>query len=212
MLVKIISILLLPFAYFYGVELYAKLFEISLKSDPQLYFGGALLLSFVLSFVLFSGTGFVAALNHELTHGFWSLLSFKKPVSFTVRSNGSGEFAFEGKKNMMIVLSPYFFPLSALFVIPFFYLLHPVPVWLYAVLGAAIGSSFSIQIRQIHSKQTDFKVYGLFFSLLIILFFQIVLWGCYLSFVMGGVDSVWLFLKSGFAQTMQFGKEIYGKI
>lgn len=212
MFVKIISILLLPFTYFYGVELYTKIFEISLKSNSQLYFFCAILISFVLSLILFSKNGFIAALNHELTHGFWSLLSFKKPVSFTVRSNGSGEFAFEGKKNMMIVLSPYFFPLLTVFIFPFFFILDTVSVWFYAILGASIGYSFSIQIRQIHPKQTDFKVYGFVFSIFIVIFFQVVLWGCYIAFITGGVDSVWVLLKNGAIETIHFIGRIYAKI
>lgn len=55
---------------------------------------------------------FFRTLEHELTHILFAMLSFARPRALSV-ANGQGEAHYDGKGNIFISLSPYFFPLAA---------------------------------------------------------------------------------------------------
>lgn len=96
---------------------------------------------------------------HELTHGFFALLTFHKVKSIRVNPDDTGgEMSFEGPGNWLIIIAPYFFPLMAFFVmigISIYTHYAPSNYILNGILGFFIGYHMDIIGSQIHEKQTD---------------------------------------------------------
>ncbi|MBP3345687.1 MAG: M50 family metallopeptidase [Alphaproteobacteria bacterium] len=97
--------------------------------------------------------------THELTHGFFALLTLHKVKSIRVNPDDTGgEMAFAGRGNWLIIIAPYFFPLVALFVmfgISIYTHFAPSNFILNGVLGFFIAQHLDAVGSQIHEKQTD---------------------------------------------------------
>lgn len=183
----------------YGQELIATIQLISFADVYQKVFLIALGSSVVLSHLFVRTHGYLAVLIHELTHNLWGVLTFNKPIALNVEANKGGQFAFQGRHNVMSVLSPYFFPTIAVILFPFYFILATSgAVIFFGMLGAALGLSFSISIRQCKPHQPDLHVYGVGASYMMIVFFQIMFWGILLSFVVGRMPMVIGFFKMGY--------------
>ena len=106
--------------------------------------------------------------GHEMTHALWGLLFGARPSKMKVgEKGGSVELT---KSNMLITLSPYFFPfytflaLIATFVISLFAKPVPyMPLWLFLIgFTWAFHALFTIQSLTV--KQPDIALYGRIFS------------------------------------------------
>ena len=106
---------------------------------------------------------------HELTHSFFALLTFHKIKKISLAQDNSGEMAFEGEGNWLIVIAPYFFPLLVFFFMIFEYvwlLFLPYNFILTLAFGYLTGMHIDTVVSQIHEKQTDLpKVSYLFCAL-----------------------------------------------
>ncbi len=203
MLVKIFSIILLPLLYFIGLELFKIIGLFNLNITSQLYFMSAMAFMFVISMIFVSANSFFAVFNHELCHMLWSILSFRKPKSFVVSTTGKGSFEFSGKKNMMIVLSPYFFPIYAIiFVI--FSELTTLPNIGYFIFGALCGWTLSVQIKQSSPRQSDLKIYGIFFSYIIIIFFHLLNFSLIFTYLQKGSQGIFPYFHSIYKSIVVF--------
>lgn len=193
--VLLFSLFLPLFAYTYAAKLWELFSVIDLTVPREGYFTYALAFSFVFTLIFFSANSFMSILNHELTHNLWALLSFSRPKSLQVKAGRGGNFAFDGRKNIMTVLSPYFFPLTTLFIFPLYFIISPNYLHYYfLVLGLSFGYSMATEIKQAHYSQSDLRVYGLVPSYLIIIFFQVFILGLLLFFVAGGKNAVLEFI------------------
>lgn len=116
--------------------------------------------------------------SHELTHVLFSLLTFNRIHGFNATSHAGGYVAYQGKTNMLILLSPYCIPIFTLFI-----------VLIAGVFGAQsnpylIGSLGFTYIFHLHtfaiqadSKQPDFKPYGLLTSYVFIIMVNLLMVG-----------------------------------
>jgi len=108
-------------------------------------------------------------LEHEFTHAFWGLLFLNPPGKVQAASDGNGFVEFRGS-NRLIWLSPYFFPLWAVVMLPLY--LISVDEYLFAIriLHAAVLANYFLRLsRELRIWQPDIKQSGLFSSALWIL-------------------------------------------
>lgn len=203
MLVKLLSILTIPISYFLTIALWGILSSFNFSINIQLYFCIGFVVSAFLSYFFISANNFFSVCNHELCHMFWSILSFKKPKHFKVDASGNGEYAYYGNKNVMIVLSPYFFPMY-LFLMIALGELTQLTVPLMAIFGILGGWTFSIQIKHASPRQTDLKIYGKLVSYIYIILFQLLFLSLSFSYVQGGLLAVGSMFENVWHQMVSF--------
>ncbi|MDR0486015.1 MAG: hypothetical protein LBH29_04740 [Elusimicrobiota bacterium] len=111
--------------------------------------------------------------GHELTHAIAGILSGASIKNFRVGKR-SGSVVLD-KDNIWITLSPYFIPLYSFAVLCLYfaagYFLDISLIYSYFLffLGFTVAFHFALTVFVIKIGQPDLKVYGLFFSLIIIL-------------------------------------------
>lgn len=116
---------------------------------------------------------FYATLRHELCHWLFAVLSLGKPRGLSVADRRGGSFQHNGRMTYALILSPYFFPLTAYLLLMlslFFY--SPKPAY-YVLIGLALGFDTVCIGRDYHLGQTDFRRYSVPFSVAL----SLVLWG-----------------------------------
>ncbi len=111
---------------------------------------------------------FIDTLEHELTHAAVGTLTFAPPVSLkaTLRSGGEVELK---RSNPLAALAPYFLPLYAAALAPLTLIFRDG--WAeYGRLAVAflLGSFAWRLLREFHFGQTDFRAFGLVFSMVFI--------------------------------------------
>lgn len=201
--VIVLSVLILPFICAYAKVLWGLLDAINLGSPYSSAFVWSFLAMAFITLFFISSHNFFTILNHELTHNLWAVLSFSKPKTLQVRDGKGGNFAFSGRKNIMTVLSPYFFPLITAFIFPLYFIINGrfMPYY-FAVLGLSFGFSLVTELKQIHLGQPDLRIYGLVPSFIMIIFFQIIIIGFFAAFLSGRMDGVGNFFVSGFNEVV----------
>lgn len=157
-------------------------FKACLNSFLLLWFFAPLMTVIVVWFLIPGLNGsFLAILEHELTHMLFAVLTGHKPKSISVHQGKGGSFAFEGKGNWLIFLSPYFFPTFAFIVMlaGVVYALWdvPLPKLYWSVLGVMGGYHIASNIMEMHPAQTDFKKAGYLFSFLFLPTANLITWG-----------------------------------
>lgn len=107
-------------------------------------------------------------LGHELTHALWGLLFGAKPSNIQVGPNG-GSLRLT-KSNLLITLSPYFFPfytflvvIAALVTYAFLRPLPCLPLWMFLV-GFTWAFHILFTVETLAQRQPDIKLYGRMFS------------------------------------------------
>ncbi|MDD3669478.1 MAG: M50 family metallopeptidase [Alphaproteobacteria bacterium] len=142
---------------------------------------------------------FLAILEHELTHMLFAVLTGHKPGSIAVHQGRGGSFAFEGKGNWLIFLSPYFFPTFAFAVMLAGGVYHlwdaPLPKLYWSVLGVMSGYHIASNIMEIHPKQTDFKKAGYLFSFLFLPSANLIAWGVLFMYARFGWPGIGLYFS-----------------
>ena len=114
---------------------------------------------------------------HELTHALWGKLFGAKVGKIRI-SSGGGSVSLS-KTNMLITLSPYFFPLYTVIVILLRSVvglfIEPIPfplLWLFFV-GLTWGFHICFTVQSLLSHQPDIHEYGRLFSYTIIYLFNL---------------------------------------
>ena len=188
---------LCPFLlYAFGREMIQTVQMISFDDMYQKVFLISAFGAIAVTHILVRTHGYLAVLSHELTHNVLGVLTFNKPIALNVEAQKGGYFAYKGKQNILSVLAPYFFPLISVFIFPIYFILASSGATVYfGLLGASLGFSFSIAIRQAKPHQPDLHVFGVGWSYLFILFFQVLVWGLFLSFVIGRIPMMFSFVK-----------------
>ena len=117
--------------------------------------------------------------GHELTHALTGLLSGARIKKFKVSKN-SGSVSLT-KDNIFITLSPYFIPIYSLFIIIVYlflaWFIDVKPFYSYYLFlsGIALAFHFALTFYAISIGQSDMKVYGVFFSLIIVCLINVVM-------------------------------------
>jgi len=115
--------------------------------------------------------------GHELTHAFAGILSGAKIKKFKAGKN-SGSVVLT-KDNVWITLAPYFFPLYTFAVIVVYLMLgwfvniKPLYPYFLFLIGFTVAFHIALTVYIIGIGQPDLKVYGVFFSYVLIIFVNI---------------------------------------
>lgn len=155
----------------------------SLFSAPHwAFFAGALLW---MAIWIFCPRPFrIYVLGHELTHMLFGLLFGAKVGKLKVRKTG-GSVSLS-KDNLLISLSPYFFPFYTFLILLAYGIWHlissPVPcevVW-HFVIGASWLFHLTFTISALSIRQSDVQAYGYLLSYTVIIAFNLLLMGLWI--------------------------------
>lgn len=111
-------------------------------------------------------------LGHELTHALWTWLCGGKVKRFKVTSKGG--HVIVTRKNALIALAPYFFPIYAAAVAGAFLIGHWLwgwsgyLVWFHLLLGAAYAFHLTLTWCVLRTRQSDIVDQGYLFSAVVI--------------------------------------------
>ncbi|MFO1498290.1 MAG: hypothetical protein U1G07_07860 [Verrucomicrobiota bacterium] len=111
-------------------------------------------------------------LGHELTHALWAWLFGGRVKRFKVTSKGG--HVVVTRKNALIALAPYFFPIYAAAVTLVFVLGHWLLgwsrylVWFHLLVGAAYSFHLTLTWCVLRTRQSDIADQGYLFSAVII--------------------------------------------
>jgi hypothetical protein len=133
--------------------------------------------TWVAIFALLPRTMWLYVLGHEFTHALAAMLAGGKVTAFHVSSKGG--HVLTDKVNWWIALSPYFVPIyaliwTALWITVNFY--YPLRAWqpiLYFGIGLFWAFHVTFTASMAHRRQTDLTGQGVFFSLVVILLFNL---------------------------------------
>jgi len=147
--------------------------------------------SYLTFFVAFRKPLRAYIVGHELTHALWVFL-FRGKVH-EIRLSGRQGRIKATKRNTLIALAPYFFPLYTLLLITAYSLARR---WIhfgnyYRVVVFAIGFTWSfhllLNIFILRRGQDDLKFSGSFFSLVLIVLLNLLVLGLIMAFVSEGI-------------------------
>lgn len=125
--------------------------------------------------------------GHELTHAFAGLLSGARIKKFKVGKE-SGHVVLT-KDNIWITLAPYFFPIYTFAIIVIYLFLGWItditPLYSYFLFFAGLSIAFHIAltIYIIGIGQPDLKVYGTFFSYILIIAVNVIIFSLLMALV-----------------------------
>lgn len=170
---------------------------------PEFFYfalGSAVCATWLLSGILRKIWLYLYVLGHELTHVLFIYLSFGKVSGFSVGLDGG--YVVTNKSNVLIALSPYFVPfwslVYGLILSPVYYFLSIDQYLFRNILFACIGSTWTFHLLftcwMIPRDQPDLKENETFFSLMLIILANIVLFSgmlCFASRDLGWRDFVY---------------------
>ena len=153
----------------------------------------------------------VYVFGHELTHAIWVWLMGGEVRAFEVSRRGGS--ILTNKNNVLIALSPYFYPIYSLAIllvygaVSFFYdvagvretflLMNPLQ-WMFMGLGITWAFHMSFTCWMIPKGQSDLTAFGTFFSLVFIYLMNV------------AVMAVFLITAAPEVTWHNFGRELYG--
>jgi hypothetical protein len=165
---------------------------------------GILTFTLLWSFYLSKQGHFWSTLEHELTHALFAILFFKKIHSISASRRKGGTISIEGG-NVVIALAPYIFPLAPsvvlilLFIIP-----ERFELFIFFLLGFAYQFHLINLAQEFHLGQSDLKKAGTLFSVIIILFFNMVYLGLMISVLDGKFHSFYQFIWDGIIKSVNY--------
>ena len=170
----VIAVFLLPLAAIWSLTFFHLFAQETVRhrywaTEEFWFFGlGALLWS-----VAFFGIPRrVSIYGHELTHAVWVWLMGGHVSAFEVRRDGG--HIMTNKSNVLIALSPYFYPIYSVLVMVLYAIgwmfcdMTPHTRWLFLALGFTWTFHMSFTLWMLPKGQTDLSHHGTFFSLVII--------------------------------------------
>ena len=110
---------------------------------------------------------FFSTFEHELTHAIFAWVTFKKVTGLTATWREGGVCYFEGGKNWLIFIAPYFFP--TLMIVPIVLSFVVKREYFEAVemmLGAVMAYHMTSTYVETHLGQTDLKETSFLFAIL----------------------------------------------
>ncbi len=131
------------------------------------------------------------ALEHELTHAIFAVITGHTIVGFQASLRKGSEVRFTGKGNWLITSAPYFFPTAALllslvaYIMPF----SGLP-WSGLLLGVALGYHIVSTYRETHFHQTDLQKLGRQFCWMYLPTSNLMVLGFLIAFAQGGSSGV----------------------
>ncbi|MFH1783828.1 MAG: hypothetical protein ABH868_02870 [bacterium] len=201
-LIKIIlPVCILPFCIGLAKALVEQLARVDKLSPQQFYFMLGFT-SYLLLQVIFFKPIRTYIFGHELTHALWSMLFGGRVKEFSVGKNGGSVLLT--KTNFVVTLAPYFFPLYSVLVIVLYYTigfftgLEPYVSYMVYLLGFTFSFHIALTMNSLTGKQPDLIKTGVFFSLSVIFFINIIVVALVMKLVSPGSIYLFGFLKRGF--------------
>ena len=143
---------------------------------------------------------FITTIEHEALHAIVGFISFIPIRELKVNEDGSGHVIFTPPTNWLMLLAPYFVPLTLAIYAALVFALKLDPVVQSIVLGAIFGLEWAGNVREIHPKQTDFRQAGWVFTVLFLPSAILLSYGSAITILLeGGVGPGWTFAKAGVA-------------
>jgi hypothetical protein len=143
---------------------------------------------------------FITTIEHEALHAIVGFISFIPIRELKVNEDGSGHVIFTPPSNWLMLLAPYFVPLTLAIYAALVFALKLDPVVQSIVLGAIFGLEWAGNVREIHPKQTDFRQAGWVFTVLFLPSAILLSYGSAITILLeGGVGPGWTFAKAGVA-------------
>lgn len=141
-------------------------------------------------------TRFFTTMEHEALHAIIGFLSFVPIKQMQVREDGSGHVTFTPPANWLMLLAPYFIPLTLCIYAAIIFALNLDPVLQKGIMGMIFGLEWAGNIKEIHPKQTDFRQAGILFSILFLPSAILMSYGTALTIMLAGdVHAGWLFAQ-----------------
>ena len=132
------------------------------------------------------GVGFIATLEHELTHALFAWATFHRVIGFRATLRSGGHIRYVGRGNWLIATAPYFFPtLSILAIVVMRFLPGRDLTWAGAVLGVTVAYHALSNWSETHRHQSDLREAGWLFSLLFLGAANALVFGLLLSYACG---------------------------
>lgn len=137
--------------------------------------GGFLLWMFIFATLPRPAKTYVLA--HELTHALWAWISGARVSKFRVGSNNGSVMV--SHSNVMITLSPYFFPLYtiiallAYILLGFWFDMTPYYLWWLGLVGFTWAFHVTFTVASLAHFQSDIATYGWLFSYVLIYIFNL---------------------------------------
>ena len=151
--------------------------------------------------------------SHELTHVIFSILTFNKIHGFKATSHRGGYIEYQGRTNMLIILSPY--------CIPIFTLLLTIIAAIFGVrqnqyMIGAIGFTYMFHLHtflvQTKGHQPDLRIYGRIPSYIFILLINLVMTGMIIGSITDGLMAFRNFSVSAWNYTYTTIVHVWGTV
>lgn len=184
--------------------------------------GVVLMISWFFSGLLGDKFLYLYVLGHELTHAFFVYFCFGRISDMKVSTQGG--YIMTNKSNLLIALSPYFVPFWSVVILSIFGLVSLATEIPFGeqVLLVLLGGSWCFHIVwtiwMIPKDQPDLKEHGTFFSLMIIVFCNLVLLAAmvcaaspaitYKGFAFNWANIAWDLGEAGLVQAKALAREI----
>ena len=140
---------------------------------------------------------FITTIEHEALHAIVAMLTLIPVREMKVREDGSGHVLFQPPGHWLLFLAPYFIPMLLLAEIALVRMLGLPSPGETALFGLLLGISLAGHIRQMHPRQTDFRMAGRIFTVAFLPTAFILGYGIALSFIAGsGLNAPAQFLES----------------
>lgn len=143
---------------------------------------------------------FITTIEHEALHAIVGFITFIPIRELKVNEDGSGHVIFTPPTNWLMLLAPYFVPLTLAIYAALVFALKLDPLVQSVILGAIFGLEWAGNFREIHPKQTDFRQAGWVFTVLFLPSAVLLSYGSAITILLeGGVGPGWAFAKAGIA-------------
>lgn len=186
--------------------------------------GVVLMVSWFFSGLLGDKFLYLYVLGHELTHAFFVYFCFGRISDMRVSTQGG--YIMTNKSNLLIALSPYFVPFWSVVILAIYGLISiaiEIPFGeqgLLVLLGGSWCFHMVWTIWMIPKDQPDLKEHGTFFSLMIIVFCNLVLLAAmvcaaspaitYKGFAFNWANIAWDLGEAGLVQAKSLFRDIMG--
>lgn len=128
---------------------------------------------------------FITTIEHEALHAIVAMLTLIPVREMKVREDGSGHVLFQPPGHWLLFLAPYFIPMLLLAEIALVRMLGLPSMWEMALFGLLLGVSLAGHLRQLHPRQTDFRMAGRVFTIAFLPTAFLLGYGIALSFIAG---------------------------
>jgi hypothetical protein len=148
--------------------------------------------------------------NHEMTHVFFSVLSFNSIDEIRATAGRGGHANYKGRTNWVIKLSPYFFPLPAFIVLLLSFIVNQqVEQYINYALVVAYGFCLYASIEDFSYQQTDIQRSGFFFSTVIVVNFHILIFLFMVFYVQNDFGIYWELITDSVFALADYGKGLF---